>query len=203
MIARAFMFLNWLLMAGLAAVIVLMILRVISTAADLNPFSWAAITIRRLSEPLTAPVRRAMMAFGVDPKFAPFIVILMALLLAFGISEFLAALGWTVEGLITSVLRGAVIAGVGFILYGLVAVYILMIFVRIILSYAVMGYSNRLMRFLFRTTEPLLAPLRRTIPPLGQFDVSPIVAFLILWVCQRLIVATLLRNAGSISMGMF
>lgn len=201
-IARTFVFLNWLVTAALAAIIVLMILRLISIAADLNPFSWSAITIRRLTDPLTVPVRWAMVSLGIDPKYAPLVVILIALLLGFGLLEFLGALGWTLQGIAESVMRGALIATVGFVLYGLIAVYILMIFVRIVLAYAVSGYSSRMMRFLFRTTEPLLAPLRRMIPPLGRFDVSPIVAFLILWICQQLIVATLLRGVGPTIMGM-
>ena len=201
-IGRTFIFLNWLLTAALAGIIVLMILRLITAAADLNPFSWSAITVRRLSDPLTMPVRRAMVSFGVDPKYAPVIVILIALLLGFGFLEFLGAFGWTLQGLVVSIMRGALIAALGFVIYGLIALYILMIFLRIVLAYGVSGYSNRMMRFLFRTTEPLLAPLRHMIPPLGRFDVSPIVAFLILWVCQQLIAATLLRGAGPITMGM-
>jgi YggT family protein len=47
------------------------------------------------------------------------------------------------------------------------------------------------MRFLIRLTEPLLAPLRRMLPTVGMFDVSPIVAFLIVWICQTAVAATL------------
>jgi YggT family protein len=57
------------------------------------------------------------------------------------------------------------------------------------------SYGNRLMRFLVDTTEPLLGPLRRMIPPLGRFDISPIVAFFILWLFQQAIAGTLLRTA--------
>ncbi|HEY5073971.1 MAG TPA: YggT family protein, partial [Pyrinomonadaceae bacterium] len=56
------------------------------------------------------------------------------------------------------------------------------------------SYANRLVRFLFIITEPLLGPLRRTIPPMGMFDVSPIVAFIILWLCKAAVAGTLLRG---------
>src|SRR3989442_9031312 len=69
-------------------------------------------------------------------------------------------------------------------------------FIRIIFSWVGVSYANRLMRFLFRLTEPLLAPLRRTIPLMGMFDISPLVAFLIIWVCQSAVAATLLRGWG-------
>ena len=51
------------------------------------------------------------------------------------------------------------------------------------------------MRFLVDVTEPLLGPLRRVVPPLGRFDVSPMVALLIVWVFQTAIAGTLLRGA--------
>jgi YggT family protein len=56
------------------------------------------------------------------------------------------------------------------------------------------------MRFLVKTTEPLLGPLRRIVPPLGMLDISPIVAFLILWLFQQAIAGTLLRGAGQITL---
>lgn len=57
--------------AVIVIVIVLILLRVIANQADLNPFAWSARTIRRLTDPFIGPVRRALMGFGVDPKYAP------------------------------------------------------------------------------------------------------------------------------------
>jgi YggT family protein len=56
------------------------------------------------------------------------------------------------------------------------------------------SYSNRVMRFLVNTTEPLLGPLRRIVPPLGMWDISPIVAFIIIWLFQQAIAGTLLHR---------
>jgi YggT family protein len=50
------------------------------------------------------------------------------------------------------------------------------------------------MRFLVQITEPLLAPLRRIIPTVGMFDISPMIAFFIVWICQSAVAATLLRD---------
>ena len=36
-----------------------------------------------------------------------------------------------------------------------------------------------IVRFLHAATEPVLAPLRRVIPPVGMFDISFLVAFII------------------------
>ncbi|HEY8226792.1 MAG TPA: YggT family protein, partial [Pyrinomonadaceae bacterium] len=81
-----------------------------------------------------------------------------------------------------------------------ISIYILLIFIRIIFSWGMVSYSNRLMRFLVDTTEPLLGPLRRIIPPLGMMDISPIIAFLILWLFQQAINGTLLRGAGQLTL---
>ena len=35
--------------------------------------------------------------------------------------------------------------------------------------------------FLYRSTEPVLAPIRRILPNLGSIDISPIVVFLIIY----------------------
>lgn len=48
--------------------------------------------------------------------------------------------------------------------------------------------TNAFKRGLWAITDPILEPLRRTIPPLGMFDVSPIVAIVVLDVVARAIV---------------
>jgi len=72
--------------------------------------------------------------------------------------------------------------------------YSLLIFIRIIFSWGMASYSNRLMRLVVNATEPLLGPLRRIVPTVGMFDISPIVAFLIVWVFQAAVAGTLLRG---------
>ena len=193
-ISRSFLFLTWAVEAAIVVIVLLMILRIIANAADLNPFSWASRTIRRLSDAFVMPARGALLGLGVDPKFAPLIVILIAILLGWfflWLSEEVAA---TLIGLIISFKAANPIMGLGYIIYGALSVYIVFIFMRIVFSWGMVSYSNRLMRFLVNTTEPLLGPLRRIIPPLGIMDISPIFAFIILWLFQRAIMGTLLRG---------
>ncbi|HET6972683.1 MAG TPA: YggT family protein, partial [Pyrinomonadaceae bacterium] len=89
---------------------------------------------------------------------------------------------------------GAVFRLIGFIISGLISIYILFITIRIIFSWGMISYTNRVMRFLVDVTEPLLGPLRRTIPPLGWIDISPLVAILILWLFQQAVGGTLLSG---------
>ena len=198
-IARTMLFFTWAIQAIIVAIIVLMILRMIGDAADLNPFGWASRTLRRLSDGFVVPVRGALRNVGADPKFAPLVVILVSILLGYFIWQLVTTIASTLDGIISSARAGSMIAVVGFVLYGLISIYILLIFMRIIFSWGMVSYRNRVMRFLVDTTEPFLGPLRRVIPPLGRMDISPLIAFLILWLFQAAIAGTLLHGATPMS----
>jgi YggT family protein len=191
---RVFWFINSAVIAVIVAVVVLILLRAIANQADLNPFGWSARTIRRLTDPLIMPVRRALMGFGVDPKYAPLVTILLTVLLGWFLLQLVSSVANTIAGVLYSLGKGAVVPIIGYVLYGMLGLYSLLIFVRIIFSWVMMSYSNRVMRFLVNTTEPLLGPLRRMVPPVGTFDISPIVAFIIVWLFQAAIRGTLLSG---------
>lgn len=174
------------------AVIALMLLRLLVSYADLNPFGWPALTARRLSDPLVNPVRRRLVGFGIDPKFAPLIAILIAVILGYFALEIIGTVLFTVSGLLRSLERGAFVSVIGFLLFGLLAIYSLLIFMRIIFSWGA-SYTNRVMLFLVRVTDPILVPFRRIIPPLGMFDISPIVVLFLLRLLQEMVAATLIR----------
>ena len=177
------------------AVIVLMIVRLIADAMDLNPFAWTSRTVRRLSDGFVIPVRGGLRGFGIDVKFAPVVVILIVILLGWFVIQLVGTIAGMTEGVIESVRAGAVFRLIGFILYGLISIYILLITIRIIFSWGMLSYKNRVMRFLVDVTEPLLGPLRRRIPPLGWLDISPLVAILILWLFQAAVAGTLLASS--------
>lgn len=195
MLQRGYLFLNWLIITASVVVVVLMLLRLIANAADLNPFGWSSRTIRRLTDPMIMPVRRALAGFGVDPKYAPLVTILIAILLAWFLIQLLGGIVNTLAGVFFAIRVAQPVYVIGYLLYGLLGIYSLLIFLRIVFSWAMVSYRNRAMRFLMNTTEPLLGPLRRTIPPLGMFDISPIVAFVIIAILQMAVSGTLLRGA--------
>jgi len=173
-------------------VIALMLARLILNKADLNPFSRPVIMVRRWTDPLVNPVRRPLVQMGFGPNMAPLVVILIAILLGYFATQFVGTVLGTIEGLLNSLRLGRPIAAVGYIILGTLAMYSLMIFMRIVISWGVSPH-NRLLHFLIRATEPILAPFRRIIPPLGFFDISPIVVLVLLDLFQRAVAATLLR----------
>jgi YggT family protein len=177
---------------GIMLLVVLMLLRTLLNYADTNPFSWPARTIRSLTDPLVNPMRRGLVRAGLDHRLAPIVVILVAILLGYIAVQLVGAVTTTASGIISSLRRGSIISLVGYSLYGLLAIYSLLIFMRIIFSWGVSSV-NRVQRFLVRVTEPVLGPFRRLIPPLGTFDISPIVVLLLIQLFQRAIIGTLIR----------
>ena len=60
----------------------------------------------------------------------------------------------------------------------LIQIYMYAIFARSILSFFPLRYDSPMapvVAFLHRITEPALAPIRRVLPPMGGFDLSPLV----------------------------
>ena len=69
----------------------------------------------------------------------------------------------------------------------LFTIYSVAIIVRSLLPWFRISYYRPLMRFLIQITEPVLAPLRRYIRPVGGLDFTPMVALLLLWFLERLL----------------
>lgn len=193
-LSRIYWFLDWMVIALIVGIVAVVLLRLIANQVNPNPFGWTAITIRRLTDPLIGPVRRALLGFRVDPKYAPLVTILITILLGWLSLQLLASIANTLAGILVSLDQRAMVAMLGYVLYGLLSFYSLLIFVRVIFSWVTVSYSNRLMRFLVNATEPLLGPLRRSLPLLGGFDLSPIIAFFVVWMLQAAVAGTLLRG---------
>lgn len=192
-----YLFISWGVIAVAGAAIVLIILRSIYNYADVNPFRRSAMSLKRATDPMVLPIRRMLVAFRLEPKVAPFIAVLLIILAGYFVIQFASSVLNTVAGILyatTSGLPGFPVALLGYLVFGLLGLYTLAIFVRIFLSMGGLGYGNRWMRFLIRITEPLLGPLRRYIRPIGMFDISPIIAFLIVWVLQAIVANTLLKG---------
>ena len=76
----------------------------------------------------------------------------------------------------------------GNFLYDLGQLYVVILVVRAVLSwfpYRSDSPLNPVRRVVFALTEPVLAPFRRIIPPVGMFDLSFLVAFIVVEVIVR------------------
>ena len=74
-----------------------------------------------------------------------------------------------------------------YVLYALIVV----VLVRVGFSWVSPYPTNSVSRFTFRITEPILAPVRRWIPPMSGMDLSPLVVTLVAY-----FVIAALRNIG-------
>jgi YggT family protein len=63
----------------------------------------------------------------------------------------------------------------------------LLVIGRVLLSWINPRFEGPVGRFLYETTEPLLAPIRRFLPTTGMIDWSPLVLMLLLSVLVRLV----------------
>ncbi|GHO90626.1 hypothetical protein KSF_006740 [Reticulibacter mediterranei] len=46
-------------------------------------------------------------------------------------------------------------------------------------------------RFINRVTDPILEPIRRIVPPLGGIDMSPLIAMIVIWLVESLLLTVL------------
>jgi YggT family protein len=58
---------------------------------------------------------------------------------------------------------------------------------RVLISWFDPAGSGRIARILIEMSEPILAPLRRILPPLGGIDWSPLATMLLLQFLRRLV----------------
>ena len=73
-------------------------------------------------------------------------------------------------------------------------IYIFAIFVHILLSWFQLPYNpwlSKVRGWLYDTVEPYLRLFRGIIPPIGMFDISPIIAIIVLYVIRAIVISVL------------
>jgi YggT family protein len=70
-----------------------------------------------------------------------------------------------------------------------------------LVAFNVLNTSNRfvysILDFTYRLTDPILSKIRRFLPNLGAFDISPIILLLLIWfieMCMKIYIAPILFN---------
>ena len=66
----------------------------------------------------------------------------------------------------------------------LVNIYFFALLATIILSWIAPGSGNPAVHLLYQITEPVMAPFRKLLPPMGGMDFSPILVFILINVLQ-------------------
>ncbi len=152
----------------------------------LTPFGAWPRAIRSGSDRVLKPLERRLVKSGANPQDAPFW--LLGLIVVAGLA-LIALVRW-VLGFIGSIIFATssdasillpMLVNYGF---GLLMAAIL---VRVVASWFGISRYTRGMRIIYGLTDWLLEPLQRALPTIGPFDISPIVAYLLLSFTRRLV----------------
>jgi len=152
----------------------------------LRPSNWWARLIRRSSDPVLRPLERRVIAAGGNPQTAP-----VWLLVGTAVAGLLAItlVRWLLGsiGLLVAMRSASPREWLWLGISAVTSVLMATILVRVIGSWLGVGRYNRWMRPLYLLTDWLIEPIRRKLPPFGPVDLSPILAYLLLWILRSLL----------------
>jgi len=175
--------------------VALLILRLIFNYADPNPFGTIGrlgFKIRKITERFVYPAARFLSTFRIDPKFAPLLTILILLVVTYFISQIVGNTLFVIDGLTAGVATGNPKMLIGFILYGLLSLFVLFIFIRFLAQWFVFTRKTFL-AFVMRITDPIMVPVQRLIPPIGMFDISAMIVLIFIGLLQSLVLNLFVR----------
>jgi YggT family protein len=166
-----------------------LLMRLIFSYADPNPFGKigrAAFWLKRKTDRFVLPAADFISIWRIDRKLAPVLTILISCFIVWVGLSFVYKILFMVNGIVGSAQAGSVQSLIGYLFGGLVAIYIFLILLRIVSIYT-MGYTSKLRQILAQISDPVLAPARKIIPPVGMLDISALVVLIVLSVIETLI----------------
>ncbi len=157
----------------------------------LNPFGGWARFVRRISDPILRPLERRVLRAGGSPSDAPLWllgIVLVGGLVLISLVHWAIGAAYELGALAQAGPRDWLIAVVSWVF----RILMIALLVRVIGSWFGVSPYAKWMRPFVALTEWLLEPLRRLLPPFGPLDLSPMVAYLLLWIAQQAVVRALL-----------
>jgi YggT family protein len=160
----------YLLRTGLGLYLLLVMLRFVMQLANADFYNPISQFVFKATQPLVGPLQRLLRPFG---RFDSASLTLAIALQAAGIMLVLALNNIASPNPITLFLWSAIgILGL------LLKIYFFALLASIILSWISPGGSNPAVYLLYQITEPVMAPVRKLLPPMGGLDFSPILVFI-------------------------
>lgn len=149
----------------------------------ISPFNAVARFFRTTVDPFIAPVERKVVRAGGTPASAP----LWALVAV--------VIGGIIIISILDFIRVEIVRAMYFSNQGSAGIFRLLVswtftilkialLVRVVSSWLPISPYSKWISWSFRLSEPILAPLRRVVPTLGAFDITPILAYFLLGLIQ-------------------
>jgi YggT family protein len=166
----------YLLQTLLSLYLVVMLLRFLLQLVRADFYNPISQFLVRVTNPLVLPVRKVMPVFGGIDTASLALTLLLQLL---GIAAILALNGVGIPPL-PLLLVWSVLGVLGL----LVNIYFFALLAMIILSWVAPGSRHPAIYIFYQITEPIMAPLRKILPPMGGLDFSPILVFVLINVIQ-------------------
>jgi len=156
----------------------------------ISPFGRPARAIRRLTDPLLTPIERRILKAGGNPQSAPWWLVGIAVvggIVVISVVEWLFGQVMIIEAA-AGFGPGAVVRLVVDWAFNIVMIALV---VRIIGSWIGATRYTPWMKPFVILTEWMLAPLRRVVPPVGMFDLTPLVAWILLQLARGYVLRSL------------
>jgi len=146
--------------------------------------------VRKLSDPVLLPLERRVVRAGGSPQNAP--LWLLAIVIGGGL-VLLSLTGWVITTAmsLSYVAQGGPRAWIAMLVSAVFTILMAAILIRVIASWLGFGEYRRWMRPVYALTSWLIDPIRRILPPIGMFDFSPMVAWLVLYVLRGFVMGLL------------
>ena len=149
----------------------------------IKPFGVWPRLVRKTSDPLLLRLERRVIAAGGNPQNAS--LWLVGLAIAGGL-VLLSLTHWLIgiaAGLTVAAQSGPRVWG-RLLVNAVFTILMAALLIRVIASWFGIGPYRRWMRPVVVLTSWLIDPIRRILPPVGMFDFSPMVAWLVLYVAR-------------------
>lgn len=168
--------LGYLIQTALSLYMVAMLLRFLLQLVRADFYNPISQFLVKVTNPLVIPLRKIIPGIG-GLDLASLLLALLLQVLAIVALMLLNGLGmpnplllvvWSVLGIVGL----------------LVNIYFFALLAMIILSWIAGGSSNPAVALLYQITEPVMAPFRKLLPPMGGLDFSPILLFILINVLQ-------------------
>jgi YggT family protein len=156
----------------------------------INPFGAWPRFVRKVSDPIVLPLERRVVRAGGSPQDAP---LWLAGLVIGGGLLLLSLTHWVIGTVAAAALvtSGGPRAWLRVFVSAIFTILMGAILIRVIASWLGIGPYRRWMQPIMALTNWIIDPIRRILPPVGMFDFSPMVAWLVLYVVRGFVLGML------------
>jgi YggT family protein len=166
-------------------IVLLRFLLQLARADFYNPISQFAV---KVTAPILNPMRRVIPGWGgVDVSSLILILALQVLqlvavilMLGYALPNVALLVAWSAVGVLGLVLN----------------FFFWAILIQVILSWVAPQSQNPAVALIYQITDPIMAPARKLVPPMGGMDFSPIITFMLIQLAKILVVGSLVQALG-------